>query len=79
MSDYEQRTWTEFYNSGMLWFVNRILHVFGWVIVAEQETDTVGNIVRVWPARTKKILGFTPEQDEERRRWFLANVREEEK
>lgn len=74
--DYDKRTWTEFMDSGMLWFVNRILHVFGWVIIVEVDTiDTVGGITKAWPARTK-VLGFPSECDEEAREKFLRHVRE---
>ena len=74
--DYTAQTWTEFMNSGMLWFVNRILHIFGWVIVVE--VDTVGGCVtKVWPARTK-VLGFTPEYDAECQKKFLCHVRDQE-
>jgi len=28
-----QEKWKEFRNSGLLWFINTILHTFGWAIV----------------------------------------------
>ena len=43
-------TWQEFLDTGMLWYVNRLLHVFGWSIVFEVDDDDV--ITRVWPSRT---------------------------
>lgn len=70
---YDARTWTEFMNSGMLWFVNRILHVFGWVIVAE--LDSVGCVKNAWPAKTN-VLGFDINYDETSRYKFLTHVRE---
>jgi len=53
-------SWDEFRSAGMLWFVNRILHVFGWVIVVEYN-DALDP--RVYPARTK-YRGF-PEESED--------------
>ena len=39
----EKKTWKEFRNSGLLWWINMILHTFGWAIVF--------NISDVYPAR----------------------------
>lgn len=49
-----EKTWEEFQEFGMLWFVNMILHVFGWAICVEMES---GNIIRAFPARVK-FRGF---------------------
>lgn len=40
----------------MLWFVNTILHAFGWVIVLD--IDDNGEIVGCYPARVK-FRGFS--------------------
>lgn len=45
-----KRNWEEFRNTGLLWFVNSILHLFGWAIVYEKED---GMIKEVYPARVK--------------------------
>ena len=45
----EQRTWQEFREAKLLWWINRILHTFGWAIVLEQEED--GSISAAYPAR----------------------------
>ena len=29
----QEKTWEEFRDTGLLWFINRIIHVFGWVLV----------------------------------------------
>lgn len=50
-----KKTWLEFQNTGLLWFVNRILHVFGWAIVLQVEDD--GTISDCYPARSK-FRGF---------------------
>lgn len=46
-----KKTWEEFRSSGLLWFINTILHMFGWAIVIEiEEYD---DIIDVYPARVK--------------------------
>lgn len=65
----EWKEWKEFADSGMLWFVNRILHVFHWVIVI----DSNGN---VHPARTD-LLGFSEEVDEMKRSAMLESLKAE--
>lgn len=34
----DKREWKEFRESGLLWFINTILHLFGWAICFEPET-----------------------------------------
>jgi len=46
-----RKTWKEFQESKLLWWVNRLLHTFGWAIVFQVETD--GEISDVYPARVK--------------------------
>lgn len=31
----QRRTWEEFKDNKLLWFINSILHLFGWAIVLE--------------------------------------------
>jgi hypothetical protein len=64
-----RKTWKSFEEAGMLWFVNRLLHIFGWVIVFVEDTGT-GEIQEVWPARTT-MLGFELEEDEAGQRKFV--------
>jgi hypothetical protein len=52
----EERTWDEFGSAGLFWFVNMIIHVFGWAIVTLRDKNS-GEIVRVFPARVK-FRGF---------------------
>ena len=51
----KRKTWEEFRKSGLLWFVNTILHVFGWAIVVN--IDDNGNVKECYPARVK-FRGF---------------------
>lgn len=50
----DKRSWNEFRETGLLWFINTILHLFGWVIVVEIEDE---KIVKSYPARTS-FRGF---------------------
>ena len=36
----KKTTWIEFKETGLLWWINMILHTFGWVIVLEIDKDT---------------------------------------
>lgn len=50
----ERKTWKEFQDAKLLWWVNRILHAFGWAIVFDVVDGTVAD---VYPARVK-FRGF---------------------
>ena len=50
-----KKPWQEFRESGLLWWINTILHTFGWAIVIEVEDD--GSISSAYPARVK-FRGF---------------------
>ena len=52
----EKKSWQEFRNSGLLWWINMILHTFGWAIGVEQDNETK-EIVRAYPARVS-FRGF---------------------
>jgi len=54
-----RKEWSEFRSTGLLLFINQILHVFGWAIVFDIEKDT-GNIKSVFPARVH-FRGFDNE------------------
>lgn len=47
-------SWQEFRDSGMLWWINMILHTFGLAIVFDMENDKIKD---VYPARVK-FRGF---------------------
>lgn len=46
----EKKTWEEFRSCKMLWWINMVLHTFGWSIVTEIED---GKVVNAYPARVK--------------------------
>ena len=52
-----KKSWEEFKNSGLLWFTNSILHMFGWSIVVEVDEETK-TIKEAYPARVK-FRGFS--------------------
>lgn len=54
----ELRTWSEFKEQGFLWFVNSILHVFGWAIAVREDTNSEELIAQVYRA---KFRGFPEE------------------
>lgn len=49
-----RKSWEEFRNSGFLWWVNMVLHTFGWAICGNMED---GKVKDVYPARVK-FRGF---------------------
>lgn len=53
--DLDQRSWDEFRSSGMLFFVNTLLHFMGWAITVNVKD---GKVTGVFPARTR-FRGFT--------------------
>ena len=56
-----KRTWQEFRDSGLFWWINMILHTFGWAIVVDVEED--GSISNAYPARVK-FRGFGEKNNE---------------
>jgi hypothetical protein len=56
------KTWTEFADSGLLWWVNRSLHLFGWTLIVK--TDAAGNEIGATPARCL-YRGFSEAKEDE--------------
>ena len=54
--------WNAFREAGMLWFVNRLLHVFGWTITVSVD-DKTGVVIGVYPERVK-YRGFARDREE---------------
>lgn len=63
---------SEFRESGMLWFVNRILHSVGWVIIIDY--DEKDNMI-LRPARTK-FRGFSEESEAKGYKNFAKYLKE---
>ena len=57
----DEKTWKEFKDSGLLWWVNMIIHTFGWAIVYESDN---GTLTRVYPARVK-YRGFDEKSNDQ--------------
>ena len=56
-----RKTWIDFKKTGLLWFINTILHAFGWAIIVEMENKTIKD---VYPARIK-FRGFNEKSNTE--------------
>ena len=71
-----KKSWDEFWDTGLLWFINMILHMFGWAIVLEVDDGTV---VDAYPARVT-FRGFGAESIENGYRkvskWMVENAAE---
>ena len=52
-----QKSWKEFKDDGFLWWINTLLHVFGWAIVYTYDGDDKEKIIDVYPARVS-FRGF---------------------
>lgn len=76
----EKKTWQEFRETGLLWWINMILHTFGWSIVVVVEDD--GTITDAYPARVK-FRGFAEKNNTEGyqnvSKYLLENIPEIEK
>ena len=57
------KDWESFRRVGLLWWVNRILHTFGWALVVEID-DKTGKVTNAYPARTK-FRGFDHETEDQ--------------
>jgi len=49
-----KKEWSEFRNTGLVVFINQMLHIFGWALVFQMENDEIKS---VYPARVK-FRGF---------------------
>lgn len=57
----DKKTWKQFRDVGLLWWINTILHMFGWAIVCQFDK---GEIVDVYPARVR-FRGFGEDDNTE--------------
>ena len=71
-----KKSWDEFRDSGLLWFINTILHMFGWAIVVEVDN---GEVVNAYPARVT-FRGFSEESTtngyQKVSKWMAENAAE---
>jgi hypothetical protein len=68
------KTWDDFRHAGLLWFVNRMLHLFGWAIVVR--VDDNDKTIEVYPARVD-YFGFSEEADDEHLTKFKAALKKD--
>lgn len=57
----ERKSWKEFRESGLLWLINSILHLFGWAIVLDMDGEKVKD---AYPARVT-FRGFDEKSNTE--------------
>ena len=57
-----KKTWKEFRDTGMLWWINMMLHTFGWAICLDVEED--GTTSDAYPARVR-FRGFSEKNNTE--------------
>lgn len=57
-----KKSWKELKDSGLLWWINMLLHTFGWAIV--YNIDDNGSVIEVYPARVK-FRGFDDKSNTE--------------
>lgn len=69
-----RHSWETFREAGMLWWINRILHTFGWSIIYEINENQ--EIISVYPAKTD-WLGFSSETNDQRWKQFKDHMRED--
>jgi len=55
MKDIQRMSWKQFHETGLNLIINQILHIFGWCIVIE--FDSEWNPINAYPAKTK-FRGF---------------------
>lgn len=60
----EEQSWEQFRLTGLLWFINTILHMFGWAIAIELDLVDKTHILRAYPARVK-FRGFSEDINSE--------------
>lgn len=59
----KRRSWETFRDYGLLWWVNRVLHLLGWAIVCSIDKES-GKILEVYPARVR-FRGFDGKSETE--------------
>lgn len=69
-----KKTWEEFRACGLLWWINTILHMFGWAIVVNVDTETE-KIAEAYPARVR-FRGFGEKDVEDGYRKVTAYLKE---
>ena len=57
-----RKEWKEFRESGLLWWINRMLHLFGWAICVN--IDESDEVTEVYPAKVK-FRGFDSKSEDE--------------
>lgn len=72
----EKKTWKEFKEAKLLWWVNRLLCLFGWCIVFDMDSND--NILDVYPAQ-RDISKLSPYIGKNAGEVFIDDLEEIEK
>lgn len=59
ITDAQVKGWEAFRNAGLLWWVNTILHTFGWSLVLEYDNK---ELIAAYPARVS-YRGFSEDSN----------------
>lgn len=78
MKKEHNEAWKEFLETGLLWFINMNLHIFGYAIVIEK--DDTGEITNVYPKKVD-FTGFSEDTNKRnyekiKNKFFLKNNNE---
>lgn len=60
----KKKTWNDFRAAGLIFFINLVLHAFGWAIVVVEDDAEPGKIIDAYPARVR-FRGFNDESQTE--------------
>lgn len=71
-----EASWEEFREAGLLWWINRGLHLFGWAIVVDVDQNDASKVLRVYPARCT-FRGFAGESEERGFRKLTKHISDE--
>lgn len=56
-------SWDEFRKAGLMWWVNRQLHLFGWALCVDVNPDDPEKTLRAYPVKTT-FRGFCADAEE---------------
>ena len=69
-----ETSWDEFASAGLFWWINRGIHLFGWALVREMDSDEPdAKVLRVYPARCR-FRGFSEDVEDDGFRRLTADI-----
>lgn len=61
MEEKDKSKWEQFRSNGLLWFVNTILHLFGYAIILDYNKET-GELLNIYPEKVT-CRGFSEQSN----------------